>query len=153
MKICSARAEDIAAIVRLEREIAEAPHWGEEEYAAIVGPESRIVQRCLFGAWAGGELVGFAVGKVVAAEAELESVVVRTSARRLGVGRALCAAVLRWTRTQEAAEVHLEVRVSNRGAIALYNELGFVEVGKRCGYYSGPIEDAILMTLHQKQDG
>ena len=44
-----------------------------------------------------GRLVGFAVGKVIGSGAEslaeLESVAVEASARRSGVGRALCAAV------------------------------------------------------------
>jgi [ribosomal protein S18]-alanine N-acetyltransferase len=43
--------------------------------------------------------------------------------------------------------VELEVRVGSGGAIALYVGLGFVVVGRRGGYYRGPVEDAVLMRL------
>ena len=39
------------------------------------------------------------------------------------------------------------MRASNAPAIALYEKHGFVEVGRRRGYYEKPKEDAILMTL------
>ena len=43
--------------------------------------------------------------------------------------------------------VTLEVRVSNRSAIQLYEKLGFHNVGVRRGYYTDTREDALLMTL------
>ena len=39
----------------------------------------------------------------------------------------------------------LEVRVSNMPAIALYNKLGFEQVGCRPKYYSNPREDALVL--------
>ena len=39
--------------------------------------------------------------------------------------------------------ITLEVRVDNSSAIHLYEKFGFVEIGKRVGYYKGI--DAILM--------
>ena len=90
-------------MVALERAIAEAPHWGEAEYAAIVNADGDVdgaVRRCLLVAEADGRLLGFAVGKVIGSGtgsvAELESVAVDAAARRGGVGRALCAAVVAW---------------------------------------------------------
>ena len=44
-------------------------------------------------------------------------------------------------------EVLLEVRESNQSALAFYGSLGFVEEGRRHGYYDEPVEDAILMRL------
>jgi len=41
----------------------------------------------------------------------------------------------------------LEVRVSGRAARRLYEKLGFVESGRRRNYYTGPAEDAIVMSL------
>jgi [ribosomal protein S18]-alanine N-acetyltransferase len=43
--------------------------------------------------------------------------------------------------------VELEVRAGSAGAIALYERLGFVAVGRRPGYYRSPVEDAVLMRL------
>ncbi len=47
-------------------------------------------------------------------------------------------------------EVILEVRASNQPALGLYRRLGFVETGRRPGYYMDPpepAEDAVLMRL------
>ena len=99
-------------------------------------------------------LLGFAVGKVMGfgssglkGVGEIESVAVDPAARRGGVGRALCEAVIGWCRGQRAEEVELEVRAGSVGAIALYGGLGFVVVGRRKGYYREPVEDALLMKL------
>jgi ribosomal-protein-alanine N-acetyltransferase len=169
---------DLAGIVALEWAVVEAPHWSEGEYRAIVrlqedahvGVRGGGVRRCLFVAEAEGRLVGFAVGKVIGTGrdclAELESVVVDAGARRSGVGRALCEAVMDWCREEGAVAMELEVRVGSTGAIALYGELGFVAVGRRPAYYpgisdrtvhgtvfaEGPAEDAVLMRLELEED-
>jgi [ribosomal protein S18]-alanine N-acetyltransferase len=158
-------AADLEAVVALERAVGEAPHWGEAEYAAIVssqedtrgGAQGGGVRRCLLVAEAEGRLVGFAVGKVIGmgrgGVAELESVAVEARARRVGLGRALCESVAEWCRGQGATAMELEVRAGSAGAIALYAGLGFVVVGRRGAYYSGPVEDALLMRLELGEDG
>jgi ribosomal-protein-alanine N-acetyltransferase len=142
---------DLASVVEMERRIAEAPHWGESEYAAIVAADRSAdgaVRRCLIVAEAEGGLAGFAVGKVIGfGPGELESVAVDSAARRNGVGRVLCEVVIDWCRGQRAAGMELEVRAGSDGAIALYGGLGFVVVGRRKGYYREPVEDALLMKL------
>lgn len=153
-RVRAADAEDLDRVLALERAIAEAPHWAEVEYAAIVKADREVddaVRRCLLVAEAEDRLVGFAVGKVIGLGggrlAELESVMVELAARRSGVGRALCRAVVAWCREQDAAEVELEVRAGNAGAMELYAGLGFVVAGRRRDYYRGPVEDAVLMRL------
>ena len=42
--------------------------------------------------------------------------------------------------------IHLEVRKGNETAIRLYERLGFERDGIRKGYYTDPVEDAVLMT-------
>jgi ribosomal-protein-alanine N-acetyltransferase len=107
-----------------------------------------VVRRCFFVAVAEGRLLGFAVGKVIGSSvAELESVAVEAAARRGGVGKALCRAVVAWCRGQGVAAVELEVRAGSAGAIALYAGLGFLVAGRRVGYYLAPVEDALLMRL------
>jgi [ribosomal protein S18]-alanine N-acetyltransferase len=149
-----ATAADLAEVVALERGVAEAPHWAEGEYAAIVaeteGAEG-AVRRCFFVAETPGQLLGFAVGKVIGSGrggiGELESVVVAAEARRGGVGRALCTAVVAWGKGLGATALELEVRVGSAGAIALYTGLGFVASGRRGWYYREPAEDALMMRL------
>jgi [ribosomal protein S18]-alanine N-acetyltransferase len=145
--IRAATTADVDAVIRLERGSG-APHWSGLDYLAIfsgVGP-----QRCLLVAEEFGGLVGFAVGKVLLDEAELETVAVAIEARRGGIGRSLCVAVKQWCATQGAALMALEVRAGNVGAIALYAGMGFVEAGRRAGYYRNPVEDAVLMRLELK---
>jgi [ribosomal protein S18]-alanine N-acetyltransferase len=154
-----AEVADLAGVMALERSVAEAPHWGEAEYAAIVDVDRAVdgaVRRRLFVAETGARLVGFAVGKVIGSGAdgvgELESVAVDGAMRRMGVGRALCGAVVAWCRGQGAGAVELEVRAGSGRAIALYSGLGFVAGGRRGGYYRDPVEDAVLMRLKLVED-
>lgn len=147
-----ARASDLEAVVALERSVADAPHWMAAEYEAIGADAGDALRRCLLVAEQfEGVLAGFAVGKVIGAGpdavAELESVVVAAKVRRAGIGRALCEEVIRWCRAAGATSVELEVRSANAGAIALYRDMGFVEEGRRRGYYRSPEDDAVLMRI------
>jgi [ribosomal protein S18]-alanine N-acetyltransferase len=149
VRVRAAGAGDLAGVIALERGAAEAPHWAEADYAAMLNEGDAGVRRCLFVAEAAGELIGFAVGKVVGGEssAELESVAVGVDARRRGVGKTLCGAVADWCREQGAAALELEVRAASVGAIALYAGMGFAPVGRRRAYYREPVDDALLMRL------
>ncbi|STY37928.1 ribosomal-protein-alanine N-acetyltransferase [Leuconostoc mesenteroides] len=42
----------------------------------------------------------------------------------------------------------LEARVSNLGALALYERLGYKQTGIKKGYYLDNREDAVSMALH-----
>ena len=151
VRVRAAGVADLDAVVALERSVAEAPHWGAAEYAAIVASGDEGVRRCLFVAEVDGRVIGFAVGKAVGSGpeglGELESVAVNVAVRRLGVGRTLCGAVVAWCREVGSAVVELEVRAASSGAIALYEGLGFGVVGRRPGYYRDPADDALLMRL------
>jgi ribosomal-protein-alanine N-acetyltransferase len=157
MQIRLARSADLDAVIRLERTAAEAPHWAEAEYAAMLVAGMDAIRRCLFVAETDGRLIGFAVGKVIGvgpgSSAELESVAVDLEARRGGVGRALCLAVIGWCRGQGAETMELEVRAASAGAIELYVGLGFVAVGGRRRYYFAPADDAVLMRLKLANGG
>jgi len=150
--IRQATAQDISAVVALERETAGAPHWAAAEYAVMVEESADpFARRLLVVAESSDkDMVGLAVGKVagVGADAfgEIESVAVATRARRAGVGRALCEAVLEWCRKEGAQAIELEVRSASEAAIALYRQLGFEAVGMRRSYYRDPVDDAILMS-------
>ena len=66
----------------------------------------------------------------------------------LAIGNRLIGELVRQASEQQARLITLEVRASNRPAIALYEKHGFTEVGVRRGFYSHPTEDGILMTLY-----
>jgi ribosomal-protein-alanine N-acetyltransferase len=151
-------AEEIDAIVRLDRTLDTLPHWSAAEYLTAIAGHSPPRLRCLFVADRvfdqGGQIVGLAVGRVdrIAGECsgELESVGVALSAQRRGIGRELCLKVIGWCHSQGASHVDLEVRRQSVGPISLYADLGFVVAGKRRNYYRDPSDDAILMRIDLK---
>ena len=70
--------------------------------------------------------------------------------RREGIGRKLLLQFVDDARRLYAEQLFLEVRVSNRGAIALYEAVGFVAIARRVAYYppgqpGGAREDALVM--------
>ncbi len=89
-----------------------------------------------------GAVAGFAVARRVAeGESEILNVAVAPEFRRAGVGRRLMDDLLE----RHGGEVFLEVRESNREARIFYSAMGFEEAGRRPGYYSDPVETAVVM--------
>ena len=84
-------------------------------------------------------------GLVGGDQADVMTIGVAPHARGRGVGRAILDALLDWARQAGAAEIFLDVRPSNEGAIALYNSRGFVEIGRRPRYFRNPVEEAVEM--------
>jgi len=92
----------------------------------------------------GGSLLGYATAWSVLDEGQLDRLAVLPEQRRSGVGRALLAGILSKLQAAGAASVFLEVRASNAGALELYRRVGFVEAGRRKGYYENG-EDALIL--------
>lgn len=94
----------------------------------------------------GGEPVGHGVLSVAAGEAHLLNLCVHPQWQGHGLGRRLLHRFLRLAAKHHADTVFLEVRVSNKAAIALYESEGFNEIGARRNYYPTDIgsEDAIV---------
>ena len=97
-----------------------------------------------------GELVGFGGMMYAASTAHLMNLGVSPTLRRRGVARALCISLFAEARRRGAADLTLEVRASNAGAAALYEQLGMTSVGTRPGYY-GDGEDALIFWIDDLQ--
>jgi len=84
-------------------------------------------------------------GRVYAAIAEGGSR--RAAARRFGVGAALLADSMDRARAAGAAALFVDVAADNAGALALYRRAGFVQVGRRPGYYAAAAgaQDALIL--------
>lgn len=94
--------------------------------------------------------IGHGVLAAAAGEAHLLIVCIDPTLHGRGFGSALTRHLLQRAAVRGASEVFLEVRRSNRAAIALYAKLGFRCYGRRRGYYATAAdgrEDAVLMTL------
>ena len=81
---------------------------------------------------------GFVLSRRAADEAEILSVALAREARGRGHARLLLASHLQALAHAGVRRVHLEVEDGNEPALALYRRLGFVEVGRRDGYYVRP---------------
>jgi ribosomal-protein-alanine N-acetyltransferase len=137
---------DLEAILAMEQACDEAPHWSRASWLEALSNEERTEPaRASFVAESNQGIIGFSVVSCMGKLAELESIAVSIPARCQGVGRALCRQGMDWSRNRGAGTIELEVRGSSNGALALYRVLGFVEQGRRRGYYQHPTEDAVLM--------
>ena len=97
-----------------------------------------------------GSVHAFAVYHEVLDEATLLNIAVAKAEQGQGTGHRLLDALLTLLRDASIKRVLLEVRQSNRPALALYRRLGFKADGVRRNYYPGVRgrEDAILMSLN-----
>ena len=94
----------------------------------------------------GDVVAGYIGSQTVLGEADILNVAVSTEYRRRGIGEKLIVALAQMLKAEkDVYQLTLEVRVSNEPAIALYDKLGFKEVGRRPNYYSHPKEDAYIL--------
>jgi ribosomal-protein-alanine acetyltransferase len=94
-----------------------------------------------------GAIAGYVFLQHVLDEGEITNIAVSPDFRRQGIGGELMRAAIAQAKEWELRCLLLEVRESNRPAIALYERFGFLADGKRPGYYRHPKEDAVLMRL------
>jgi ribosomal-protein-alanine N-acetyltransferase len=83
-----------------------------------------------------GAVIGFALARAVAGEAELLLLAVRRGAQGRGIGRMLLDRFSEEASGRGATRLHLEVREGNH-ALSLYERSGFTLIGRRRNYYSG----------------
>jgi len=95
------------------------------------------------------DIIGYAVLMLAIDEAHLLNISIAKERQNQGYGRILLQKMMEIARTYGAAHMFLEVRVSNRSAITLYEKVGFNEMAIRRKYYPGDHgrEDAYLMGL------
>ncbi|MCP4779552.1 MAG: ribosomal protein S18-alanine N-acetyltransferase [Hyphomicrobium sp.] len=95
-------------------------------------------------------MAGFIIGQLAADEAEILSIGVAPEWQRRGLARTMIEGLARAATRAEAKRIYLEVAEDNAAAIALYENLGFAEVGRRKDYYHMPgvqPVDAVLLAL------
>ncbi len=96
----------------------------------------------------GSAILGFVLGRVVADEGEILTLVVAPDFRNRRIGARLIADALRVFRERYAKNIFLEVAEENDAAIGLYRRHEFVQVGSRPNYVSvapGMRRDALIM--------
>ena len=90
-------------------------------------------------------VVGYVGSQTVIDESDMMNIAVHPDYRRKGIAEALIGELEVALRQRGSLGLTLEVRASNAPAIALYEKLGFVQVGRRPNYYRNPKEDALIL--------
>ena len=133
-------ASDQATIVRLERQIFPDP-WSVSTFEDILEDDD----------WQGfvaeydGSVVVYTCILAIAGECHLANIAVVPDFRRKSVAKQLLEHILEVARQKECDTMLLEVRVSNRDAIAFYERNMFAQTNVRKRYYHDPTEDAAVM--------
>ncbi len=94
--------------------------------------------------------VGFALGRVIADEAELLTIAVHPEHRRAGLGIDLLEKFELESKSRGAESAFFEVAQDNGPALALYERAGYEICGERPGYYSRPDGSQITASLMKK---
>ena len=128
------------------------PHpWDENEFERLIGAKTAYGNAAVENRT--GATIGFILSRRAADEAEVLSIVVDPSARRLGVATRLLAANVDCLRRVGVRTLFLEVAEANHPAHRLYAAFGFVEAGRREGYYRVPGgKPATALTLRKGLD-
>jgi len=131
---------DLNDIERIERESYPTP-WSRSMFDAELRKPSSLA----LGAFTADELLGYAFVSRYVDAWHVMNVAVANAYRRRGIASALLERLFDVTATDPKRGYTLEVRVSNTGAISLYEQLGFEARGVRRGYYTDNREDALIM--------
>ncbi len=140
MKIDKMTLCHVPQIAALEKQCFRDP-WSEGSIAS----ELKNPLALWLVAMEGDTVAGYIGSQTVFPESDMMNVAVSPAFRRQGVGERLVLALCEELKRAGNESLTLEVRASNEAAVALYEKLGFTQVGLRKNYYRNPREDARIM--------
>lgn len=143
LRIRGMKAADLSAVLAIERQVYQYP-WSEG-----------IFKDCFtagYSCWVCEDLekvVSYSILSVAAGEAHIMNIGVDPMEQKQGIGRKMIEHMIKVSRYGKAKSIFLEVRPTNLAAIALYEKMGFNQIGIRKGYYPGEEgrEDALMLAL------
>lgn len=136
---------DIDTVTAIEAAVFAIP-WSRESFRREI--EENVAARYLV-AEKDGRVIGYAGAWVILDECHITNIAILEEERGNGYGKTLTGALMQHVSNLGAVYATLEVRVSNLRAQHLYEELGFIRVGKRKKYYEDNGEDAYLMVCER----
>jgi len=137
--------KDITNLMPIENACHSHP-WSEKTFTSCIGGR-------YFGEKLHNEhdIIGFYIGELVVDEATLMDICVEPNQQGHGFGKQLLTQFIEKAKAKGAMKIWLEVRAKNISAQMLYMNVGFIETGRRTGYYPSArgfgYEDAIVMCL------
>ncbi|MDD6306065.1 MAG: ribosomal protein S18-alanine N-acetyltransferase [Clostridiales bacterium] len=138
------QVKDALPVSRIEQEIFSKP-WSYQGFVDALNLGNAI----FFVAEEEGKIAGYIGMYMSLDEGEITNVAVTAKMRQRGIGGMLLSEMKKEAERRSIAKIILEVRVSNAGAIRLYERNGFKNCGVRKGFYELPKEDAYIMMYGQ----
>ena len=135
------KADHVAQVAELEK-LCFADPWSENSIASELGN--------IWSYWVVALLNDAVIGYIGSqstddGETDVMNVAVHPDHRRKGIAESLIDTLIAELKNRGGHALMLEVRASNAPAIALYEKLGFTQVGCRRNYYRNPREDALIL--------
>ena len=140
MKIIPMNEGHVAQVAALEKLCFSDP-WSENSVASeLENPLSLWLI-----AEEDGAVCGYVGSQTVLDETDMMNIAVCPDCRRKGIAAALITELVSRLKARGSRVLRLEVRESNFSAIALYEALGFTQLGLRKNYYRNPKENALIL--------
>ena len=140
MMITEMNATHVAQVAELEK-ICFADPWSEKSVAS----ELDNIWALWLVAVDDDRVIGYIGSQTSIDETDVMNVAIHPDCRRRGIAETLIVNLVEELKKKGSHALMLEVRASNAPAIALYEKLGFLQVGCRKNYYRNPKEDALIL--------
>ena len=140
--------EDVESVSNLERQLFSKP-WTKQDFLNSMSDRHNIY---LVAENDQHEVVGYCGIWGVLDEGQITNVAVREEDQGKGIGYEMLQELIAIGKNEGLSQYTLEVRVSNKKAIRLYEKLGFEEEGIRKEFYDKPVEDASIMWLREQEE-
>lgn len=132
---------DTFAVSQIEQGIFSLP-WSQKSFADACSNADNVYLVCV----ADGVIAGYCGMWTVLGEGNITNMAVSQNYRRCGIAEMLMQSMERYGNDKNVTSYFLEVRQSNMPAIALYEKMGYKNIGIRKRFYEKPVEDAVIMS-------
>ena len=141
MEIVKMTSAHVAQVAAIEKECFGREAWSERSVAGELDNKLALWLVALDGE----TIAGYVGSQTVCGETDMMNVAVTADYRRQGIAEKLILELVDALKAIDSHCLTLEVRASNEPAQALYEKLGFAQVGRRPKYYQNPREDALIL--------
>jgi ribosomal-protein-alanine N-acetyltransferase len=139
------RETDLPAVTQIEQETYSDP-WSRQmflEHLNSISSRNMVLEA--------QEIIGFSCTTLILHEImSIDNLTIKSDRRKQGLGSLLLGQIIKDGKDWRIVNFTLEVRESNQAAIRLYSKFSFRCAGRRKNYYHRPTEDALIMTLEEK---
>jgi ribosomal-protein-alanine N-acetyltransferase len=149
--LAAATPQDLDDILTIDREAFKRP-WHRKSFS------EELIRKDAYSyvVWAPLEdgrtqIIAYVFMRVILNEMQILRIAVAADYQTKGVATWLLQQCFKLARHKQIDAVYIEVRPTNKTAIALYRKSGFQPLGRRPHYYPETGEDALVMVKHLKE--